>query len=555
MTNADVLPAETLATEPPARRSTPFAMFALLVCAAVVGGMTFLSYWLSKNAGPFLFGPYDLGRYKLTIDLHKHWSFMVVIVCVLLIITFIAVVRLHAFLALILAAISAGLMSPIGSLNKASGAFGMKPAVHWIQAIEITAAEFGKTAGGIGIVVALAAIIGICLLTSGSADKVVRRFLAVFGEKHAGFALLLATYIISIPIFFDTLFMLLVPIAQALYVRTKKDYMLFVLAICTAGIITHSMVIPHPGPLAMVEELNKGSDKVVVDIGLSILMGLGSGVMPLLFGWVLCRVVNRVMVVHPPESLIGPDVAKSLDRPESELPSFLAAVTPVILPVILIAGSSFAKAFITQKQIDETPWLQTLLAWLSFVGERHVALLIGAAIAILVLMRQSRTGIAHLGSILNAPLETAGVIILITAAGGAFGAMLRNSGVGDAIKASTGGLNLNLIYLSFLVAVVIRVAQGSATVAMMTTVGIVAPLMHDALKTGSLPYHPVYLFLSIGYGAFFCSWMNDSGFWVVSRLSGMTERQTLKSWTVMSIITSLAGLGATLLLAHFLPLK
>jgi len=534
---ADLPVAQPDADEPSSRLGT----VTLLVCAAIVAALTAASYLLSQSPETFP-------------ELRKNWAFVVVGTGVLLIIALIAIVRLHAFLALVLAAISAGLMSPIGSLNKAATAFGMKPTVHWIQAIEVTAAEFGKTAGGIGIVVALAAIIGICLLSSGAADKIVRRFLAVFGERRAGFALLLATYIISIPIFFDTLFMLLVPIAQALYVRTKKDYMLFVLAICTAGIITHSMVIPHPGPLAMVEELNKGSDKVVVDIGLSILMGLGSGLLPLLFGWFLVRIVNRAMVVHPSPALMGPDVTASLDRPESELPSFLASVTPVILPVILIAGSSFAKAFITPQQIDANAWLQNLLAWLSFIGERHVALLIGAAFAVIVLMRQTRRGVSAMAPILGGPLETAGVIILITAAGGAFGAMLRNSGIGDAIKASTGGLNLNLILLSYLIAVVIRVAQGSATVAMMTTVGIVAPLMHDALRNNELPYHPVYLFLSIGYGAFFCSWMNDSGFWVVSRLRGMTEKQTLKSWTLMSIITSLAGLGAALLLARFLPL-
>lgn len=521
---------EPIVAQPEVARASRAASIALLACAVAVAAMTVAGFALSKGADP---------------EVLKYWPFVVVGVSVGLVITLIAVVRLHAFLALILAGVAAGLMSPVGSLTKAVAEAGLKPAVHWVSAVELTAVEFGKTAGTVGLVIALAAIIGVCLLESGSADKIVRRFLAVFGEKRAGFALLLAAYVVSIPIFFDSLFMLLVPIAQALWLRTKKDYMLFVMAICCAGVITHSMAVPHPGPLAMIDILNRSHH--VVDVGVSVVFGIGSGIVPMLVGWVACRWINRATPAEPPAALVGPDAHASLDRPESELPSFLAAVMPVVLPVLLIAASSFLKAFGTDYPIA--------CGWLTFLGERHVALLIGMVVAVVVLMRTKRLGLSKVADLMGGPLETAGIMILITAAGGAFGGMLRAGGIGSATQAATAGAAINLLLLAWVVAAVIRIAQGSATVAMLTTAGIIEPMMSHALAAGTLPYHPVYVFLAIGYGAFCCSWMNDSGFWVVSRLGGLTERQTLRSWTVLQTVDSIAGLAVTLVLAAVLPLK
>ena len=150
------------------------------------------------------------------------------------------------------------------------------------------------------------------------------------------------------------------------------------------------------------------------------------------------------------------------------------------------------------------------------------------------------------------PLETSGTIILITAAGGAFGLMLRNAGVGEAIQAAAKGHALNMIWLSYLVAVVIRIAQGSATVAMLTTSAMMYPIITGG---AGLPHDPIYIFLAIGFGGFAFSWMNDSGFWVISRLSGMTELQTLRSASVMVTIEGTVGLVATLVLATLWPLR
>ena len=198
-----------------------------------------------------------------------------------------------------------------------------------------------------------------------------------------------------------------------------------------------------------------------------------------------------------------------------------------------------------------------------FLGNKNIALFLGTILALWVLARQRRLNFARIESLIGPPLETAGIIILITAAGGAFGGMLRHAGVGEAIGALARTYSIPLLRLAWLTAAVIRIAQGSATVAMLTTSAIVWDMIHSGPDLASeqfmaalgmkLGFHPMYLFLSIGFGAFCCSWMNDSGFWVVSRLSGMTEKETLKSWMVMLTATSILGLMQTLLLARFIP--
>jgi GntP family gluconate:H+ symporter len=177
-------------------------------------------------------------------------------------------------------------------------------------------------------------------------------------------------------------------------------------------------------------------------------------------------------------------------------------------------------------------------------------LLIGALISVAILIRQRRFSLAKIGELIGPPFETAGVIILITSAGGAFGLMLKNAGVGEAIKAAVAGHEINLLFLSWLVAAIIRIAQGSATVAMLTTAAMIYPIMSG----GPLPYHPIYIFLAIGFGAMILSWMNDSGFWVVGRLSGFTEKETLKTWTTVVTVNSVVGLIETVIFAKLLPM-
>jgi gluconate:H+ symporter, GntP family len=484
----------------------------------------------------------------LGIDV-QYWPFVVLFASIFAVIMMISVLRMHAFIALVFAAFLAGFMTHSFKpevLDRIGGAMKIDATVNqWVAAVELTSLELGSAAASIAISIGFASIIGLCLMESGAADKVVRRFLAAFGEKRAALAILASTYVLSIPIFFDTMFMLMVPLARALRLRTGKDYMLYVMCICCGGVITHSLTVPHPGPLAMVDNLG-------VEAGKSILWGVTAGVIPCCLGYFVAKWINARTPVELREIPGAPleDLHGISAKPESELPSFFASILPVIGPILLISSASFAKFHYPDLLIADLPmWAKVCL----FVGNKNVALLLGTVFALWVLARQRNLSFTQVENMLGPPIETAGVIILITAAGGAFGGMLRNAGVGDAIKLVASHYQINLIFLGWLVAVVLRIAQGSATVAMLTTSSILWPMI-DPATNAPLTFHPMYLFLAVGFGAFCCSWMNDSGFWVVSKLGGLTERETLRSWTVLLTVNSIIGLLLTLLFATFLPL-
>jgi len=469
---------------------------------------------------------------------------------------------MHAFVALLLASLVAGLLTfkaGWGVIGK-DGKETLYP--HLVGVIEQISKGLGDTARDIAISIALASIIGMCLMQSGAADKVVRRFLGVFGQKRAGWALLWSTYVLSIPIFFDTMFMLMIPLAKALRIRTGKDYLLYILCICTGGMITHSLTIPHPGPLAMVDSLG-------VDTGVSLAAGLLGGLIPAVLGYYVCVFLNSRLEIPLRDTELA---HLENETPESELPSFFWSILPVVLPILLIGVSSLFKVIkdgalpmgaggtvAIERQIGWCVWVYQSLGEsgfamvkevIDFFGHKNIALLIGVALSLWVMAKQCGFGREKIEQLVGPPLETAGMIILITSAGGAFGGMLRSAGVGDAVKWAANDQAISLIFLAFIVSAVIRVAQGSATVAMLTTAAMIAPM----LGTDATNFHPVYVYLAIGFGAMTCSWMNDSGFWVVSRLSGMTQRETLQSWTILSTCLAITGLLVTFLASKLLPL-
>jgi GntP family gluconate:H+ symporter len=494
------------------------------------------------------------------------WPFVVLLVSVATIIFLITKLRLHAFLALIIAAFIAGFLTQQfkpKDIDRLPAALREDAKLNsWVAAVELTAIEFGGAAGAISISIGLASIIGLCLMESGAADKVVRRFLRVFGEKRAGLALLSSTYVLSIPIFFDTMFMLMVPLAKALRLRTGKDYMLYLMCICIGGVVTHSLTVPHPGPLAMVDNLR-------VDAGISLLVGILAGIVPCLCGYLVAQFLNRradIPLRETPGTTLA-ELKGISSKADHELPSFFWSIIPVILPIALISLASFfkiARGTALVSMLGGPDTFTALSKFAFFIGNKNIALSIGTILALWVLARARRLGFQQIEALLGPPLETAGVIILITAAGGAFGGMLRAAGVGDAIGELAKTYSIHILLLAWGTAAVIRVAQGSATVAMLTTSAILWEMINPGANVpageitaalgAKLGFHPMYLFLSIGFGAFCCSWMNDSGFWVVNRLSGMTEKETLRSWTVMLTVVSVLGLVQVLILAKLMPL-
>ncbi len=451
---------------------------------------------------------------------------LVALSMVLIIVT-IAWLRLHPFFALFGAALFVSLITAAGQSH--SGRF--------VLATEAVMAEFGSTAGKIGFTIAIASVIGMALMESGAADKIIRRLIAFFGEANAGLALLSCGFLLGIPVFFDTVFFLLVPLARALSLRTGKNYLLYVMAICAGGVITHSTVPPTPGPLAVAETLR-------LDLGLSIMGGIAFGIIPALVGLLFARWINRRSPVPLRETAGSPLhlLGTAASRREEELPGFWISIAPVLVPVVLIAGASIIAPI-------RAVLAPVAVQIIEFLGNKNIALLIGAVIALACQARQQKIGMKKIGEMLGAPLETAGVIILITSAGGAYGAIIAKAGVGDSVRALADGIALNYVLLAWVLAAVIRVAQGSATVAMITTASIMLSIAGPA----GFGVHSFYIFLAIGYGATTLSWMNDSGFWVIGRLGGLTEGEMLRSWTVLLTIISIIGLIEALIAAALWP--
>ena len=458
--------------------------------------------------------------------------------------------RLHPFLGLTLGAILVGLLTPqLPELTKANGFWSDSAgATHFIQSINWAMAGFGTLVGKIGFVIAMAAVIGTCMMESGAADKIVRRLMDSLGEDRAAWAMLISGFVLSIPVFFDTVFFLLIPLARALALRTGKNYTLYVCAVAGAGAITHTIVPPTPGPLIIAENLSQPA-------GNAIIAGLLAAIIPVALVMWLAKRFNKQLNIPLRETKGSSldELGKVIDKKDDELPGFGISILPVILPVVLISMVTFI-GLASKFGVAVSPEVKK---WLEFFGNKNVAMFIAALIAMYTLAKQRGWTFEKLGESMNTPLETAGVIILITGAGGAFGSMIGHSGIGDTIKAigvNEGG-TAGMLFMAWLLTAVIRAAQGSATVSMITGSGIIAPILATMAADGSLDCHPIYFCLAIGFGAFPLSWMNDSGFWVVQRMSGFTEKETLKTWTVMLTAIGVAGIIQVIVMSSVLPLK
>ena len=395
--------------------------------------------------------------------------------------------------------------------------------------------EFGVTFGKIGLVIALACLIGRCLLASGAADRIVRAALSMVGEKGAPVAFLGSGFALGIPVFFDSLFLLAIPLAKAMWLKLRKNYLLLIVAIIAGGSMTHSLVPPTPGPLYVASALG-------INIGTMILAGLVVGLFTASAGYLYGVWLNKRMDIPFRETPEAIEKLESLSVKEThELPSLFASLLPIVLPVLLIAGGTL---------IAQTEASTGLKNFFKLLGDKNIALAIAAGLALFTLARHLKNK-KELTEQMQGALQEAGLIILICCAGGAFGAILLQTGIGPHLQSKVGeGANsLWLLPLAFLVTTVIRAAQGSATVAMITAVGIVG-----SFAVGNLDYHPVYLALAIGCGSKPLPWMNDSGFWVISKMSGMTEKETLLTFTATLSIMGVTGIVVTMIGAKLFPM-
>ncbi|HMV48003.1 MAG TPA: GntP family permease [Blastocatellia bacterium] len=443
--------------------------------------------------------------------------------------------RLHAFLALLLGALVVAVLTPHDVLLQYALAKKMSAAASQQLAgqlfVDRVAEGFGKTVGQIGIVIAMASIIGECMLRSGAADRIVRAALKLLGEKRAPQAFLSSGYLLGIPVFFDTVFYLMVPLVKATRLRTGKNYLLYVLTVVAGATMTHSLVPPTPGPLFVANQFN-------VNLATMIVAGCIVGAVTATSGYLYAVWANRRMEVPLRES---EESLKHLEavaaREDKDLPALWVSLLPIVLPVVLIT----LNASLTGAQQG---WMKALV----LMGDKNISLILGAVIALFVLWR---SGSSKQGEeSVKAALADAGVIILITSAGGAFGTVLQQTNIGAFIERMATGYQAAILPMAFVLTALIRTAQGSATVAMLTAAGAFSGIA----TAQQLGFHPVYLALVIGCGSKLVMWMNDSGFWVITKMSGMTEKEGLKALVPMNVIMGVLGLLVTMLGAKLFPL-
>ncbi len=399
------------------------------------------------------------------------------------------------------------------------------------------ASGLGKTATSVGIIIALAAIIGECLLLSGAADRIVWSIRRTLGDQRAPQGFVFSGFVLGIPVFFDTVFYLLLPLAKALRQRTGKHWVLYVLCVVAGATMAHSLVPPTPGPLLVANELG-------VSLGLMMIGGLIVGLIAATAGFFYAKWADHRWDVPPPVDESTSAQPTTLEPDQSTLPPLWLALAPILMPVVLIGGAAVLD--LLPKDAASTRWGSQLLFW----GDKNISLGLSAALALVTFWWFRRVPLKQVSAATQTALASAGVIILITSAGGAFGAVLQQTGIAEVLTAMMPASKAALLPIAFLLTTTIRIAQGSATVAMITAVGIVAPLV----AAGDLGYHPLYVALAIGCGSKPIPWMNDSGFWIIGKMSGFSELQTLRTASAMMSLMGVVGLIVTMLGAWLIPL-
>lgn len=458
--------------------------------------------------------------------------------------------RLHPVLALLIAAIAVALLTPV----ELSQQFFLSKGISEGEALKLAhksigekvATEFGNTCAKIGILIAMAAIIGKSMLDSGAAEKIIRSMLKVTGEKRAPIGFTLSSFFLTIPVFVDTVIFLMMPLAKAMGLKLGKNYLLLVLAVIAGAVMANSYVPPSPGPLFLIGAMN-------VPIGLMMGCGILLGLCTITIGYLIAIALNKKLSIplrDSPDAKLE-DIAAIARKDDKELPSLGLAVLPAVFPLATICIRSAVEAFSTPgSPLTGSSFLNKILDVVLFFGDKNIAMLMGAFFAIVVLAKQKRENKTKMMAFVQNALMTGGGIILITAAGGAFGGMLQQSGISQRIADMTKDYQMALIPLAFFITAVVRTAQGSATVALITASGILAGMAQNA----NLGFHPVYLCLAIGSGAKLIPWMNDAGFWIMCKTSNLTETEALKTITPMQSMMGITGLLLTMLAAWLFPM-
>ncbi|MDQ0253395.1 GntP family gluconate:H+ symporter [Evansella vedderi] len=415
--------------------------------------------------------------------------------------------KLEPFLALIAVALGTAIVIGI-PLNEVPG---------------IVAGGFGNTLIGVGILIGLGGIFGTFLAASGAIEKIAQAVLKAFGKDKSPAGLAITGTAVSIPVFFDAAFVILSGLIKSLSKKTGISIVSFVTALGVGLIVSHSMIAPTPGPLIVAENTQS-------DLGLFILYGIICAIPATIVGGYLYGMFIGKRFNHSGE--IEEEVVTPEFTPKKEISTSLSLFM-LALPILLILSNTFSKLLVPETTISKL---------LGFIGDKNVALFISVIVAIIVLtpyINKSKQ------TLYTEAINSAGIILLITGAGGAFGAVINQSGIGDFLIVTMQSWSIPVLLLAFIFSQILRASLGSATVALVTTSSILGPLAFD------LGVSPILLGLAICSGAIGLSLPNDSGFWVVNKFGKLTIPQTLKAWTVGGFVAGLTALITVYILSLF----
>lgn len=437
---------------------------------------------------------------------------LIAVAAVLFLLALILHYRLHAFVALVLVSLITALVTGI----------------PFSEVVPTLLSGFGGTLATVALLVGFGAMIGRLLEMTGGAQVLADRLIDRFGEDRAPFALGIASLLFGFPIFFDAGLVVMLPIVFSVAARLGGSVLTYALPAAGAFAVMHAFVPPHPGPVA-------AGDLLGADIGLLVLVALMIGLPTWYLGSYLYGLWAGRRFVLPVPSLLLVEREPDAGPP----PEFGTVMLVLLLPLALIFLNTGLGTLATIGAIDgSTTWVSLL----QMIGQTPVALLITVIVA-MWLLRGEHTGSA-IEKIMDGALGPVCAIILVTGAGGMFGGVLRASGIGQALADSLNALGLPLIVAAFVVATALRVAQGSATVALTTTAGLLAPTV--AATTGLTALDLCFLVIAIACGSTVLSHVNDSGFWLVGRFLEMDEKTTLKTWTVMETLLGCIGFAFAL---------
>ncbi|MBY0084164.1 GntP family permease [Brevibacillus brevis] len=411
-------------------------------------------------------------------------------------------------------------LNPFIALLLAAGFVGIASGMPLVKVVDSIKDGMGGTLGFIAIVLALGTMLGKMMAESGGAERIARTLINLFGEKNVHWAMMFVAFIVGIPVFFQVGFVLLIPLVFTIARQTGVSLVKIGIPLVAGLSIVHGIVPPHPAAMAAVDLFQADVGKTIL---LSIIVALPSAIIagPIYGSWISKRV----------KASISPELASQLAEPKSErdLPSFGITVFTVLLPVLLMLSATVADVTLPKEH--------TIRQWADFIGSPITSLLIAVSVSFWTLGFNRGFTKDDILKFTNDCLAPTATILLVIGAGGAFNKVLLNSGVGDYIAELATASAISPIFLGWLIAALIRVATGSATVSMMTAAGIVGPIALQIPGTS-----PELLVLATGSGSLILSHVNDSGFWLIKEYFNMSVQDTLKTWTVMETILSVVAI-------------